>query len=472
MFIRKSFMTCALLLVMALPAVAQDPTPTDRAPSYHQLARQGRDLSMEDVAALEVLLEETPSDLHARAKLIGYYGRKSYHDVGAEKTILPRRKHILWAIENASDSELCQLSELSLKPAGNELADPEGYEQAKALWLEQQANHKDNGNVFANSAMFFVFYDKDLASEALVRAQSLDPDNPNWQRLQGMVYAMGILGITGTNPNGIPTAHDPEQMTSETAKRFRQELEETTNPRVLSAAAMILFKSGSMVEIMVRTEGTSEALDLPEKLELSEKLLKRAQSLDPEMAVQYEQMLGMLYQYKAMMAKGEEEKQKATDQAIDAKKQAAESSRSEKEAMVLLLDLMQEEFKAGRLDEARINAHKVLELALSFEGEWFYGNAIHHGHRVLGHAALKNGQLGDAKEHLLASGRIDGSPSLSSFGPNMTLAKAMLEHGEKETVIDYLKLCKNFWDDIAKLDSWIRKINAGNTPNFGANLVY
>lgn len=39
-----------------------------------------------------------------------------------------------------------------------------------------------------------------------------------------------------------------------------------------------------------------------------------------------------------------------------------------------------------------------------------------------------------------------GSPQLKSFGPSMGLAKELVRDGEKEAVIEYLKLCAQFWE--------------------------
>ena len=43
---------------------------------------------------------------------------------------------------------------------------------------------------------------------------------------------------------------------------------------------------------------------------------------------------------------------------------------------------------------------------------------------------MDEGRIEEAKRHLLAAGRSSGSPVLGSFGPNMSLAKDLLEkHG-------------------------------------------
>jgi hypothetical protein len=62
---------------------------------------------------------------------------------------------------------------------------------------------------------------------------------------------------------------------------------------------------------------------------------------------------------------------------------------------------------------------------------------------------------------------------MNSFGPNVSLAKDLLEKGEKEIVIEYLTLCKSFWEmHRGRLDDWIALAQAGRVPDFGANLVY
>ena len=55
----------------------------------------------------------------------------------------------------------------------------------------------------------------------------------------------------------------------------------------------------------------------------------------------------------------------------------------------------------------------------------------------------------------------------------MTLAKALLEKGEKETVLEYFTLCSKFWKmDFGKLKEWSALVKQGEMPYFGANLLY
>ncbi|HEV3240561.1 MAG TPA: RNA polymerase subunit sigma-24, partial [Casimicrobiaceae bacterium] len=82
-------------------------------------------------------------------------------------------------------------------------------------------------------------------------------------------------------------------------------------------------------------------------------------------------------------------------------------------------------------------------------------------------------RMADAKQFLLKAGATRGSPQLDSFGPNMSLAKDLLEKGERDTVLQYFELCRKFWKlDYGNLDRWAQEVGAGKIPEFGANLVY
>lgn len=76
---------------------------------------------------------------------------------------------------------------------------------------------------------------------------------------------------------------------------------------------------------------------------------------------------------------------------------------------------------------------------------WNYGNSIHYSNLILGRIALSEKNILKANEYLMAAGRMPGSPQLNSFGPNMSLAKELVEHGEIEAVIDYFNLSKKYW---------------------------
>ena len=131
-------------------------------------------------------------------------------------------------------------------------------------------------------------------------------------------------------------------------------------------------------------------------------------------------------------------------------------------------------YQTEEYDETKILAFEYLNAASQNKGDWNYGNAIHVANIFLGLVALRESEIVKAKDCLIEAGNSPGSPQLNSFGPNMTLAKELLEIGEKDIVLRYLDLCKNFWKWYLRrpMAKWRKEINRGNIPEFGANLIY
>lgn len=164
----------------------------------------------------------------------------------------------------------------------------------------------------------------------------------------------------------------------------------------------------------------------------------------------------------ALDHRGEHDPAAATRALADFKYAYASSVGSDRDGM--LIDLGKAAFVAGSIDEARAYAEKMLA---DIPENWNYGNRIHFGNLVLGRIALVDDDLDGAGRYLLAAGNTPGSPQLNSFGPDMALAKALLERGESHTVIRYLELCTEFWvSDRGRLEDWIALIRAGRTPDF------
>jgi len=198
------------------------------------------------------------------------------------------------------------------------------------------------------------------------------------------------------------------------------------------------------------------------------KLLERAQSLDPSNP-EWPRKLGHILSL-GLRGPGEGDlgiAENALEHLEKAYELADEFLRDS-----LLEDLAKGAFSADQLGKARHYAEIMLQ---NTEAGWNYGNRVHHGNLVLGRIALRNGNIEKAKSQLTAAGNTPGSPQLNSFGPNMALAKALLEIGEREVVLEYFELCSKFWNsDRAKdkLDKWGVLAAAGRIPDFRANLDY
>jgi len=128
-------------------------------------------------------------------------------------------------------------------------------------------------------------------------------------------------------------------------------------------------------------------------------------------------------------------------------------------------------WKAGADDKAAAYAKELLNGAKNNRDDWNYGNAVFDGHMVLGLEALRHDDVAAARAHLLDSANTPGSPQLNSFGPNMLLAKALVERGERGAVLDFFTACRTFWKaGASRLDAWSEAVRKGEMPRFQMNL--
>lgn len=135
----------------------------------------------------------------------------------------------------------------------------------------------------------------------------------------------------------------------------------------------------------------------------------------------------------------------------------------------LLNDLAKCAIDAGEIEKAETYANLMLKNARNDTKNWNYGNSIYEGNLVLGRIALREGNIEEAKSFLLKASETPGSPNLDTFGPNLTLAKELLEKGEKATVLEFFRKCSSFWKEA---NCFIEAINKGESPNWGPNLYY
>ena len=203
--------------------------------------------------------------------------------------------------------------------------------------------------------------------------------------------------------------------------------------------------------------------------DLARELLQRAQSQDssnPEWASK----LGQMYLLDARDMNGRANAEIASKALLQLERAYELSDEMDRE--FLLEDLAKAAVAAGEHHKAREFAEAMLR---NPEAGWSDGDRIHHGNLTLGQIALADGNLAEAKERLIMAAVTPGSPSLVSFGPNMLLAKELLEQGETAVVLQYFELCSKFWNSERardKLASWSALVEKGLAPDFGGNLDY
>ena len=215
--------------------------------------------------------------------------------------------------------------------------------------------------------------------------------------------------------------------------------------------------------------------------QLAIELLHQAQSLD-ENNPKWPKKLGHIYSWDISIARlldqlaedSSKAKTKAANKALAQFERAYHLSDG-KRRDTLLDYLARMAFAAEKYKKAREYAEALLDgSSLSIRhSNYGSGRRVHHGNIVLGRIALIEDDVQEAKKRLLAAGKTSGSPTLVSFGPDMGLAKDLLEKGEKEVVLEYFKLCSKFWEmGNDRLDEWSVLVRGGRIPDFGANLKY
>lgn len=269
------------------------------------------------------------------------------------------RPHLLWFIEHQPGSQIL----LMLSPLVQPRSDPEGFAEAKKLWLKQIDRYPDDPAVLENAGRFFAEADRKQAEQLLSRVLQLDP------------------------------------------------------AQTMTAA-----------------------------------------------------FLAKLYRSDELVAERSEDRPAFAGKALSVLENSVKSADGE-DKFDGLTQLAKVAFEANDMGKAEAYANEVLRLAPQYARSWNYGNAIHDGNSVLGRIRLRQGKIAEAKNYLLMAGETPGSPQLNSSGPNMSLAKELLEKGERDVVLQYFELCGKFWKSGAKkLQDWREVVKGNRTPDFGANL--
>lgn len=426
---------------------------------------EGRRLSKADALQLEKRLEQDPHDLSARSKLLGYYFHRASRQLGVAATIDARRRHIHWLINNYPDSDLAGMPEITIDPAGHSLADREGYEAAKLLWEEQIEKHQADTAILRNAARFVQLHDKQLAESYLKEA--------NDSVSLGLLYAEGVLKIAMQTHTGLPVGIGRSEQDNSFSIKAKQALDDSSDPKVLASAIHYLFMRGPIAQAFARKQ-----MDI-DPVEYGAELTRKLEAICASCVTDF---WPLYFQMKRMMARTEEEKKTLARRELNYLEKSSglaagmdqmdESNRRVFEAS-MISKLLNAAFAAGELAKAKDYANRLLMTDFVVNSAGRAGNEIHAANIILGRIALKQGDLKRAKEHLRKAGQVSGGATLSSFGPNMSLAKELLEQGEAQIVLEYLDLCNLFWDRGREdLQHWEVTIRKGGMPDFGANLGY
>ena len=122
--------------------------------------------------------------------------------------------------------------------------------------------------------------------------------------------------------------------------------------------------------------------------------------------------------------------------------------------------------RAGEWEKARKYAMDSLATPSSVV------DTTHIANNVLGLVALQEGDVASAEMYLRAAGKAKGGGTLKRWGPTLALAKALLDKGRNEAVLEYLEACKSFVTENKKLDVWIATLRGGAAPDLTYEMLW
>jgi tetratricopeptide (TPR) repeat protein len=180
--------------------------------------------------------------------------------------------------------------------------------------------------------------------------------------------------------------------------------------------------------------------------------------------------LAILLEARAARSPGD--RVKAATEALAHRQQACDLEKNANKRFAYFTEMPRDAILANDYIRAKHLSEQLLSWVGNFRDDPNYGYAIHIGNIVLGRVALHSGDTDSAETYLTAAGDTPGSPQLTSKGPDMSLADELLKRGQRQAARDYLQQCEKFWTSgSSRLKSWIATIDAGGSPDFGAQAI-
>ncbi|HVJ26433.1 MAG TPA: M56 family metallopeptidase [Vicinamibacterales bacterium] len=464
---------CASVLVLAIACRQQiqaeplRPDPEVQKQIDENKARSERHkaavaMTADEAAALEKTLESSPDNVDAREKLIIFYDQAG--KVSWEEKLAGIRRHALWRLQHLPETDLWI-------PNISKRYDPEGYAEAKRLWVEHTSKPDVTAKTLGRAAAFLSAYDKADAEELLLRAQQKDPEGP-WTRRLGDLYALAIVG--NIDPRYGTT--DRSEAQSPFATEARRKLEQASDAKLLAAAGLTMIRS---------SQGDSE---------LGRQCLERAAALDPQNADAQRALADLRNRerHKAIRARitaalGGAAPDTSTDATY-----AAIATLSDEDRLFYLPGTaagaymgaeyfeytarekpeperseMQKRAAAG-FARARQYAEDALALAERHRQTPDYGDILYSAHTTLAVLALRDGDRRAALTHMssaAAAPPADKAEYMPHFGMRTRLVEYLLREGERESVAQYVeKSAERFPQERERLLTEAKQIRDGVMP--------
>jgi hypothetical protein len=398
-----------------------------------------------DVAQLESEVARTPEDLQARQKLLYFYGGDLRRPLSPED-VEARRRHIIWFIEHHPEHEILAntwFSQLSPLPSAH-FKDPDGYAEAKGLWLARIAPDNASTAILSNAARFFEVPDKPLAEKLLLRLQS-DQADVRWTVRLAAVYALALVGAVDADDSpafderqpvglGIRTTSESEAK-SDFSKSVQHTLAQSKDVQLLYAVGQYLQFSQYLTP---HREATAE---------MGMTYLRRAVDVDPHFVPAHQAYLRVVLSKKqsdlhTMLMKFPQESR------FEAVMKLPEAQRFPSLRAMALYSFQEanslavlDPQKAENLqDLARAYADELLKLAPRFRNDPDYSGAVFSADILIGWIAARRGDTETAVRFLRDASTVPSSEEMAYFPPSVpydNLAGILAGSGHRPDVIAF-----------------------------------
>jgi beta-lactamase regulating signal transducer with metallopeptidase domain len=440
---------CAAMLALAIACrqqVSAEPLHPDPAiqkqidENQTRMERYRAAVAMtpEQAAALERSLETTPDNVQTRESLIIYYDQSSR--ATWEQKVAGIRRHALWRIAHLPDTDLWI-------PNISKRYDPDGYAEAKKLWLDQASQSNVTPKTLGRAAAFFTAYDQPLAEQMLTRAERMNPAGP-WADRRMDLYAQAIAASLDPGFQGT----EDSEAASAFAAEARRKIEAANDPQALASAGFALRRWA--------VNGGVSAL--------ARRLFERAIAMDPQNVRARTGLADFGYseRWKAIQARLSAAGAPAAFDDFSDKTAALVSALPVEDRLFYLPGAAESAYmRAENIDyttrsksgadqtrgqqlaahgfaRARQYAQEALDLARANDGAASEHDVVYRAETVLGVLVLKDGDRHGAVAHMRAAGAApvaDPPRYVSHFGLRSRLAEYLLRAGERASVAEYLE---------------------------------
>ena len=463
-------LTCAGAIVLGVacqrtvPPLREDPEIAQRLQRNAEDTAKyeaAKNLTLAQVAELEAAVAKNPDDLDATGRLLYFYRESGQKLMGWNEMVAARRPHLLRLIERHPESEY------TWWPLPQRL-DPDGWAQARALWMGHVNRPGVTPALLGRAARFFAISEKAVAEELLLRAKAMDPNGPQprvvehvyyapWSSRLGELYARAIVGSDDDTLFNVVRSVSLAEANGPFAAKAKRTLETTSDAQMLRAAASYLTRNAGR-----REDGTvgDQKIRLGfDHRALGQSYLDRAVALDPESAATKQYLL-------ARKMADFDERQWANVEALlgdtwrnATREQVAALSNSDR--LTVLPMLATEAFMAAESAEyykkdqagyraamarAKAYASDLLTVADGSSNDPRLGPARYAANVTLGAIAMREGDRREAVRYLQAAAASLSSDDLIGSHPSMVqqrLTNNLLKAGERESVAD-------FYDQVSK----------------------